>query len=153
MSGMGMMEDMDMMGMMGMGSMGGRDEDEDDCGPAGLPGASHVYHIGDRLLPDHPEHITLTTEQQSALNRANRRPCWTGRSRSGRSRRPSRSCGVDRRTSRTSQIQTKVQEIEKLRGEQRLAFIAPWARRPRCSRRTSRRLGNGEPQGHKAHTP
>ena len=36
----------------------------------GFPGASHLYHIGATgFFLDHPEHITLTTEQQVALNK------------------------------------------------------------------------------------
>ncbi len=35
----------------------------------GFPGASHVYHIGQTgFFLDHPEHITLTDEQQKKLN-------------------------------------------------------------------------------------
>ena len=35
----------------------------------GFPGASHIYHIGQTgFFLDHPQHITLTAEQQTALN-------------------------------------------------------------------------------------
>lgn len=74
MSMMQMMQQMETMGMMGMmGNMGGQ------AGMAGMtmppsalpgfPGASHIYHIGATgFFLDHPQHITLTLEQQTALN-------------------------------------------------------------------------------------
>lgn len=88
MSGMGMgmmgqgMDGMEMMskmkgkkgamGMMGMNpamssdSMAGMDM---PSALPGFPGASHLYHIGETgFFLDHPEHITLTDEQQKKLN-------------------------------------------------------------------------------------
>lgn len=80
--GMEMMSGMSGQGMSGMGMMGGRgmrmmgrlrgDEGDDMQMPSalpGFPGASHIYHIGATgFFLDHPQHITLTTEQQTALN-------------------------------------------------------------------------------------
>src|SRR5262249_41635196 len=70
--GMGMADsDIDMMGMMGMGSMGGPKGMKMKMAAAlpGFPGASHIYHIGATgFFLDHPEHITLTTAQQTKLN-------------------------------------------------------------------------------------
>ena len=74
--GMGMISMMKgkkgMMGMMGMNpamssdSMAGMDM---PSSLPGFPGASHVYHIGQTgFFLDHPEHITLTDEQQKKLN-------------------------------------------------------------------------------------
>jgi len=71
--GMGMMgKGMGGMGMMGMNpamssdSMAGM---EMPSALPGFPGASHVYHIGQTgFFLDHPEHITLTDEQQMKLN-------------------------------------------------------------------------------------
>jgi Spy/CpxP family protein refolding chaperone len=40
----------------------------------GFAGASHLYHVGATgFFLDHPEHITLTTDQQSHLNRVRER--------------------------------------------------------------------------------
>ena len=78
MGGMGMMsmmkgkKGMMGMGMMGMnpamssGSMAGMDM---PSSLPGFPGASHIYHIGETgFFLDHPDHITLTGEQQKKLN-------------------------------------------------------------------------------------
>jgi hypothetical protein len=65
------MESMEMMGMMG--NMGGQSAMSNSMAMTsalpGFPGASHIYHIGatDFFL-DHPQHITLTLEQKTALN-------------------------------------------------------------------------------------
>lgn len=65
-SGMGTMghPGMQMMGQMqGMGSM------QMATALPGFPGASHIYHVGaTEFFLDHPQHITLTTEQQTQLN-------------------------------------------------------------------------------------
>ena len=63
-----------MMQMMGMGSMpmGGAGSPAAMNMPSalpGFPGASHIYHVGSTgFFLDHREHITLTLEQQTALN-------------------------------------------------------------------------------------
>ncbi len=80
MGGMGMMSKMKgkkgMMGM-GMGMMGMNPAMSSDSMAGmdmpsalpGFPGASHLYHIGESgFFLDHPEHITLTDEQQKKLN-------------------------------------------------------------------------------------
>ena len=78
MGGMGMMSMMKgKKGMMGMGMMGMNPAMSSDSMSGmdmpsalpGFPGASHVYHIGQTgFFLDHPEHITLTDEQQKKLN-------------------------------------------------------------------------------------
>ncbi|MEM6467967.1 MAG: periplasmic heavy metal sensor [Planctomycetota bacterium] len=78
MGGMGMMSMMKgKKGMMGMGMMGMNPAMSSDSMAGmdmpsslpGFPGASHVYHIGQTgFFLDHPEHITLTNEQQKKLN-------------------------------------------------------------------------------------
>ena len=62
---------MKMAAMMGMNSMAA---DTADTMPQsalpGFPGASHLYHIGATgFFLDHPEHITLSADQQVALNK------------------------------------------------------------------------------------
>ena len=92
----------------------------------GFPGVSHLYHIGSTgFFLDHPQHITLSTEQQSALNRIKEK-ALLGRA------------NFNRRIEENEQmlwtltaadapdatkIDLKVRAIEKLRSDQRLAFI------------------------------
>lgn len=123
MGGMGMMEGdgMSMMGRMKrMGSM------QMTSSLPGFPGASHIYHIGStNFFLDHPQHITLSQEQQTKLNEfkqqtllgqatfdrwidAAEQELWVLTS----------SDAPDAAT-----IEAKVREIEKLRGDKRIAFI------------------------------
>lgn len=122
-SGMGMMEGdgMSMMGRMKrMGSM------QMASALPGFPGASHIYHIGStNFFLDHPQHITLTQEQQTKLNHvkeqtllgqatfdrwidAGEQELWVLTSADAPD---------------ASKIEAKVREIEKLRGDKRIAFI------------------------------
>lgn len=124
--GMGM-DKMEMAGMMGMGAMSnGAPAAMAQSALPGFPGASHLYHIGatDFFL-DHPQHITLTTEQQVALNKAKEQALLAKST-------------ADRAVAQAEQdlwtltasdqpdaakIEAKVREVEKLRGDQRLDFI------------------------------
>lgn len=92
----------------------------------GFPGASHLYHVGaTSFFLDHPQHITLSIEQQTALNRIKEK-ALLDRSTS------------DRRIAEAEQelwtltaadapdaakVDSQVRAIEKLRGDQRMAFI------------------------------
>lgn len=127
-SGMGMMDDMDMMGMMGMGSMGGAKGQKMKMTAAlpGFPGASHIYHIGatDFFL-DHPEHITLSTDQQVKLNAAKQKAV-TDKANAQRKIEEAEQqlwelTAADQPDA--GKIEAKVREIEKFRGDQRLAFV------------------------------
>ena len=118
---------MEMMGMMGMAPMAS-DAPAAMPGSAlpGFPGASHLYHIGATgFFLDHPEHITLTTDQQVALNKI-KDQALLGKS------------AADRATEQAEQelgtltaadqpdiakVEAKVREIAKMSGDQRLAFI------------------------------
>ncbi len=135
MGGMGMKDDdMDMMGMMGMGSMGqggmkamkGMGKMQKTAALPGFPGASHIYHIGATgFFLDHPEHLTLSTEQQAKLNKAKQKAVTDKATFQRKIDEAEQELweltGADEPAA--SKIQAKVQEIEKLRGEQRLAFI------------------------------
>lgn len=67
MGGMGMMEQHP--GMQMMGRMKGMGAVQMATTLPGFPGASHIYHIGATgFFLDHPQHITLTTEQLKQLN-------------------------------------------------------------------------------------
>jgi hypothetical protein len=92
----------------------------------GFPGASRLYHVGATgFFLDHPEHITLSVQQQTMLNRLKEKNALDRAT-------------ADRRIEDAEQelwtltavdspdavkIETKVRAIEKLRGDQRLAFI------------------------------
>jgi len=143
--GMGMMDDDMMMmgGMMGMGSgsmaSGGMGM---KCCPMmgqmpagggmsmsalpGFPGASHLYHIGETgFFLDHPQHITLSPEQASTLGKI-REDAMRARGESARKVAAAEEqlwqlTAADQ-PSLTS-IESKVRELEKLRGDARLAFI------------------------------
>lgn len=126
--GMGMMDEMD-MGMMGMGAMGrARKMTGMTMGSAlpGFPGISHLYHIGaEGFFLNHVEHITLSPDQRKKLNQIKEKALLGGSS-------------CERKVEEAEQelweltaadapdaaaIEAKVREIEKLRGDQRLAFI------------------------------
>ena len=124
--GMGM-EKMEMAGMMGMGAMssGAADTMQQSALP-GFPGASHLYHIGatDFFL-DHPQHISLTTEQQTWLNKA-KEQALLAKSTADRAIQQAEQelwmlTAADQPDN--TQIVAKVTEIEKLKGDARLRFI------------------------------
>lgn len=124
--GMGMM--MDDMDMMGMGSMGGAKGKKMKMTAAlpGFPGGSHIYHIGatDFFL-DHPEHITLSTEQKTKLGQMKQK-ATTEKATAQRKVEEAEQqlwelTAADQPDA--AKIEAKVREVEKLRGDQRLAFI------------------------------
>jgi hypothetical protein len=122
MSGMDTMgKGMEMMG--GMKSMGGM---QVPSALPGFPGASHIYHIGATgFFLDHPEHITLDTKQQADLNHVKEKALLD----QATAQRKIDEAEQDLWTLTASdqpdavKIEAKVREIEKLRGDQRLAFI------------------------------
>ncbi len=135
MAGMSMMSGM--MGMMNsmMGGMsgGGGMTPPPGMGTAGMlstlpgfPGASHLYHIGStNFFLDHPEHITLSLEQQNRLGRLQMQATLR---RSELNRKIQE--GEEQLWLLTaadhpnlSLIESKIREIEKLRGDQRLALV------------------------------
>ena len=92
----------------------------------GIPGASHLYHVGATgFFLDHPQHITLGTEQQMMLNQIKEQATLD-------------KANADRCVQEAEQdlwmltaadqldnarIEAKIAEIEKLRGDARLRFI------------------------------
>lgn len=134
--GMGMMQMMEMMhskmrgaGMMGIGAMGGMNSPAAMATPSalpGFPGQSHLYHIGatDFYL-DHPQHITLTTPQQQTLAQYKQQSLL----KQGELQRQVDAAeqelwqltGADQ--PQIGNIETKVREIQRLRGDQRVEFI------------------------------
>lgn len=123
--GSGMMGNgMNMMGMMkkkgGMSGMGMQ------SALPGFPGASHIYHIGatDFFL-DHGDHIQLTIEQQAALARIKEKSALEQATAERNIEEVEQQLweltGADEPNVKS--IESKIEAIEKLRGDQRLAFI------------------------------
>jgi len=137
MSGMDMDDDMDMEGMCCMkmmGSMGASKMAKKksmggmkmSSALPGFPGMSHLYHIGSTgFFLDHPTHITLTPDQQMTLNSIKEKATLD-------------QSDADRKIAEAEQqmwqltaadspeadkIEAKTREIEKVRANQRLAFI------------------------------
>lgn len=118
---------MEMAGMMGMAPMpAGAPAAMPDSALPGFPGASHLYHIGATgFFLDHPEHITLTTDQQAALNKI-KDQALIAKSAADRAREQAEQelgtlTAADQPD--VAKIEAKVREIAKLAGDQRLAFI------------------------------
>lgn len=121
---------MEMMGMMGMGSMGQmkgmKGKMQMTAALPGFPGASHIYHIGaTSFFLDHPEHIALTTKQQAALNRAKEKAllekATAQRKIDDAEQELWELTGTDEPDA--AKIEAKIRHIEKLRSDQRMAFI------------------------------
>lgn len=113
-------------GMRNMVPNGGMPAETPQSSLPGFPGASHLYHIGSTgFFLDHPQHIALTSSQQVSLNRIKEKAM-------------SERASADRRIEEAEQqlwsltaadspsitkIETKVRDIEKARGDQRISFI------------------------------
>jgi Spy/CpxP family protein refolding chaperone len=130
MGGVGTMED-DGMGMMGMGSTGpagtkGMRGMQMSSALPGFPGASHIYHIGATgFFLDHPDHIRLTNQQQTILNGHKEKALLeksTSQRQIGEAEQELWTLTASDKPD-VAKIEAKVGEIEKLRGDQRLAFI------------------------------
>lgn len=128
--GMMDMDKMEMAGMMGMmGGMGGKGGSSMAMPSAlpGFPGASHLYHLGATgFFLDHRQHIALSTEQQMMLNQIKEQAALDKAS-AGRSVQEAEQdlwtlTAADQPDN--AQIEAKVAEIEKLKGDARLRFIA-----------------------------
>ena len=118
---------MKMASMMGMSSMAPSAADTmPQSALPGFPGASHLYHIGATgFFLDHPEHITLTTEQQVALNKI-KDQAMLAKSAADRAMEQAEQdlgtlTGSDQ--PEIAKIEAKVRDIAKMAGDQRLAFI------------------------------
>ncbi|HEY5870664.1 MAG TPA: periplasmic heavy metal sensor [Candidatus Tectomicrobia bacterium] len=129
--GMGMMdmEKMEMAGMMGMmGGMGGKGGSGMAMPSAlpGFPGASHLYHIGATgFFLDHPQHIALSTEQRRMLNQIKEQAALDKASADRSVQEAEQALWTLTAADQpdNAQIEAKVAEIEKLRGDARLRFI------------------------------
>lgn len=122
----GTMPGMEMAGMDMMGRMGGSGGMRMPSALPGVAGASHLYHVGSTgFFLDHPQHITLRTDQQTQLNRIKEKALLDQANTQRKVEQTEQELwtltGSDQPDA--SKIQTKLAEIEKLRADQRLAFI------------------------------
>ena len=126
--GTGMGDDkMEMAGMMGMAAMAGAGADTMlQSALPGFPGASHLYHIGATgFFLDHPQHITLTTEQQVALNKIKNQALLANSAAERNIEKAEQELWTLTAADQPDggKIEAKVREIEKLRTNERLAFM------------------------------
>ena len=92
----------------------------------GFPGASHLYHIGSTgFFLDHPQHIALSTEQQMAVNQIKERAALDRSSADRKVQEAEQELWKFTAADQpdAAQIEAKVREVEKLRGDERLGFI------------------------------
>ena len=92
----------------------------------GQPGASHLLHIGSTgFFLNHSQHITLTADQKSKLNRLKEKAMLDQSSEQRKIDQGEQELysltGADQLD--TSMVQAKIGEIEKLRTGQRMNFI------------------------------
>lgn len=115
-----------------MGTVGGRKSAGSNANPAprsnlpGFPGASHLYHLGaSDFFLDHPQHIALTVEQRTALNRIKERALLDQANFDGRIADAEQE--LWKLTAADSpdagRIDAQVRSIEKIRGDRRMSFI------------------------------
>src|SRR6266496_5517088 len=119
---MGMMNEMKMSGMTSGSGMAGMPK----SALPGFPGVSHLYHIGATgLFLDHADPNNLTPDQQTALNNL-KEQALTAKSHSEHQIEQAEQ-ELANLTSADQpdavKIDQKVREIEKLRSDERLAFI------------------------------
>lgn len=154
------------MGMGPMGQQGGVNAGGLQASSLpGFPGASHIYHIGATgFFLDHPEHILLETAQQQELNRLKQSALLAKASTQRKVNEAEQQLweltGADQPDA--DQIQAKVDEIAKLRGQQRLDFIRAVGESAKILTDEQRQIllglrESGQPpdraQNHQAHSP
>jgi Spy/CpxP family protein refolding chaperone len=124
---MGMMNQMMGMGAMppGSQSMASPPKIPQSALP-GFPGVSHLYHIGSTgFFLDHAEHISLSTDQQAALNKIKEQALAAKTSADRQIEQAEQEMAVLTSADQpnSAKIEAKVSDIEKLRTNERLAFI------------------------------
>ena len=113
-------------GMNNMSSGAGGVSSSMQSSMPGVPGASHLYHIGATgFFLDHPQHITLTIEQQAGLNKSKERALFAKSAADRAVEQAEQALWLLTAADQPDaiQIEAKIREIEKLRGDARLAFV------------------------------
>lgn len=118
---------MEMAAMMGMSPMGNDAAAAmSDSALPGFPGASHLYHIGATgFFLDHPKHITLSADQQVALNKIKSQALLAKSAADRAMEQAEQELGTLTAADQPeiAKIESKVRDIAKMAGDQRLAFI------------------------------
>jgi len=137
MTGGGMNGMTGMMGMMnqmmGMGAMPPGSQSVATSPPTipqsalpGFPGVSHLYHIGSTgFFLDHSAHVSLSTDQQAALNKIKEQALAAKTSADRQIEQAEQEMATLTSADQpdSAKIEAKVSDIEKLRTNERLAFI------------------------------
>lgn len=92
----------------------------------GFPGASHLYHIGETdFFLNHGEHITLAPQQELAINHIKEQALLTQATFDRQVEQAEQELWVLTSSDqpKMQQIEANIRQIEKLKGDQRLAFI------------------------------
>lgn len=119
---------MDMMGRMRapMQARQGMKSMTPNASLPGFPGASHLYHVGATgFFLDYPQLVSLSTAQQTTLNRIKEKSALEQASFSRRIEEAEQELWTltSADAPDAAKIEAKVRAIEALRGDQRLAFI------------------------------
>lgn len=115
-----------MSGMDMMGRMAGSSQMAGQTALPGFPGLSHLYHVGatDFFL-DHPEHITLSVDQQTKLGQIKEKALLDKASAQRKIDEAEQQLftltGADQ--PKLQEIQAQVKAIGELQGQQRVAYI------------------------------
>ncbi len=113
-----------MMGNMGAGA--GMGKAAMISALPGFPGASHIYHIGaTNFFLDHPQHIVLTPEQQSAISKIRENTLIEQGEYQRKVQQAEQELSLLTSSDQPdfSKIEEKAKEIEKIKVDQRLGFI------------------------------
>ena len=126
----GMMDMMKMMGMTNMPAaapgMAPSQPNMPQSALPGFPGVSHLYHIGATgFFIDHAQHINLTADQQTALNKMKEAALAAKTNSDHQIEQAEQELGTFTSSDQpdAAKIETKVREIEKLRVDERISFI------------------------------
>ncbi|MBA4020674.1 MAG: hypothetical protein C0483_26235 [Pirellula sp.] len=146
------------VGGAGSMNMTGMSELKTASSQPGIPGVSRIYHIGATgFFLDHAEHVTLSTKQQAELNVVQQKALLsqaTARRKIDEAEQQLwELTGAD--DPDIAKIQATVEDIEKLRGGQRLALIRSVAEAARLLTEEQRAvlLGTKEPDAIQADAP
>ena len=158
--GGGMMDMMKMMGMTNMPAAGPGMAPAQPNIPAsalpGFPGVSHLYHIGATgFFIDHAQHINLTADQQTALNKMKEEALTAKTQSDHQIEQAEQELGNLTSSDQpdATKIETKVREIEKLRVDERISFIRAVGEAAKLLTNDQRKILTGAMQSAAAPSP
>ncbi len=144
-----------MMGKMGMSGSAAMTMPSD---MPGFPGASHIYHVGATgFFLDYPTLISLTGNQQAALNGIKEKSVGDLAAAQRQIDQAEQELWILTSSGEpdSMKLETKVRDIERLKGNQRIAFIRSVGEAARVLTADQRAalLGTSAPQGAQAAAP